>query len=147
MRPIALAAMIAAGLASTPAKAQTAPPETYSCAITVNYAPSAGTAEVYQHDFSLTAGAGYQDDRSTATREHRLNVSSIVRPARVEITANYFSDVSALSSVNTVMTLRMRKVGRAVEIANGFHRQYHSATGSYTVSYTLRCRRDVTPTP
>lgn len=131
---------VAVGIVSIDAQAQEPPPASFNCTIDVAYAPGAGVGETFQHEFAVAVGTPYTHDTSTPVRQHVLNAS--VRPLRLSwvIDVDYFSDVAAVASVGVGTALRMKQNQRA-DVTSGRHYYYHSLSGSYSVSHTLRCTR------
>lgn len=126
------------------AQAQQAAPNprgaVFHCTGSITYAPTGGTPQIYPIDVNLAAGEQFVDDFSTPIREHVFTIDAVENGNAVKFTANYFSDVSALSWIDLTAGLTM-KLGQRTEETSGSQSYWHSTIGSYTVSYTLVCTR------
>lgn len=138
------AALSADGVPSAQAQ-QTAPNArgaAFHCTGSITYAPTGGTPQIYLIDVNLVPGEQFVDDFSTPTREHVFTMNAIQDGNAVKFTANYFSDVTALSWIDLTTGLTM-KLGQRAEETSGSQSYWHSTIGSYTVSYTLMCTRSL----
>jgi len=100
----------------------------------VTYLSQAGTLEEYEKVFTLSPGQTFEDDFSTPTREHVFTATATSNPDGVVINFDYFSDVSALATIELDSDLSFA-IGQDFDKASGRHWYYHSASGSYSVVY------------
>ncbi|MCA9312200.1 MAG: hypothetical protein KDA21_13385, partial [Phycisphaerales bacterium] len=112
----------------------------YLCSAVITVEFDNGTTETYQKQFQLAAGQNFEDDFSTATRAHIFDASATAQGDTITFDFDYFSDTSALSTVDLGTSLTLRS-DQKIEGTAGRHQFYHSLSGAYTVDYTFTCTR------
>lgn len=144
---LAIAVLGAAALAGSSillarAEAQAAPPRAahLTCDALITYVPKSGTTETYQRTFHLAPGLTFVDDFSTTTRQHIFSAVATRKGGVVEVEFNYFSDVSTLNNIDLTGTLSIDDRQR-FESTSGRQVFSTSNPGSYSLTYTLSCRR------
>ena len=108
--------------------------------MSVSNVPQSGTPETYQKNSTAAVGSTFVDDFSTPTRQHIFTASATRPGNEVVIEIDYFSDVSALNWVNLTTALEMLP-DQIIESSSGRPQFGSSNCGSYTMTYTLDCRK------
>ena len=113
----------------------------YSCSVEISYAAQGNTIETYHKEFVVAVGAPFVDDFSTATKEHVFTATAVPQGTGSTIEISYFSDTTALSSVDfsTVLSLGNNQM---FETASGRQRSYHSLSGTTELTHVIVCERN-----
>lgn len=112
----------------------------YSCSAVISCVYDNGATESYEKNFSLKVGDVFEDDFSTPTREHVFDAEASMTDAGVLFDFAYFSDVTAISTIDLATSLTMHGEQKT-ETVTGRHQSYHALSGAYTVNYSITCSR------
>ncbi len=126
-----------------------AEPASVSCSVTVDYLKSGVLAESYQKAFTVTPGAAFSDDFSTATRQKFFTASTLLDAGKTVVGINYFNDVGVFDAEEFSTKLTLNKAG-VLESTSGSHTfstsTFPSGGGtavsvSHQIDYSLTCKQ------
>ena len=134
---LAAGATVMKSSAQVPAAAR---PPTFTCVFELAYTPAGGSGETYQKVFDITEGKTFTHDFSTPTKQKQFQAKAVKKDGEVYIDFEYFSDVSALTTIDVASTLGMAP-GQVRQTTHGHHFVYNSQVGNQVVNYSLRCQQ------
>lgn len=135
--------LLAAAALAAPALAYAEAPRSIACSVQVDYLFDNVLRSTYQRDFTVSPGATFSDDFSTATRFGFFDASTTLEADRSYVVrVAYFHDVGVFDWVDLRTDLTLR-ADRVAETNRASHSYFTSlgAAGERTTNWTLTCTR------
>lgn len=134
--------IVMAALAA-PIVAQAGEPRAVGCSVSVTYLLNGVARSTYERSFSVSPGAPFSDDFSTATRFRFFDAAATLEAdgKTTTVAVSYFNDVGVLESVDfrTQLAVGSDRLPRSTSATHTYWSSVGIA-GDHTTTYQLTCQ-------